>query len=178
MNSRKDVETIRQRDTQIAVAVNACLSQGATEYIGRFDKKIFISKVERYLGKGIIAIIDDQVITVKLLEKVLMRAGYKVLFAHDGKTGLELVRNVIPDIVILDIVMPGMDGYEVMRNLKTDNVTKNILVIMLTVKKEKKDTDNGLDLGADDYVTKPFHTRLLVKRIEQMIRNNRFGSLR
>jgi len=170
---RLSADEIRQRDTNAGIAVNACLNEGATEYIGRFDEKVFVENLEKYLCRGRIVIIDDEVTTIKIIENMLIRDGYKVYIASDGKSGLEIVKKVKPNLIILDLVMPQMDGYEVMKILKDDESLKKIPVIMLSIKSEEGDINKGLDLEADDYVTKPFHTRLLLKRIEMVIRKTK-----
>ena len=116
-----------------------------------------------------IIVIDDEVEITKLLKFKLEKEGYTVSLAHDGETGLQLVIDVTPHLILLDVVMPVKDGYEVLRELKTNPETKDIPVIMLTGKVYHDDIQKGLDLEADDYVAKPFHSELILKRIENVL---------
>src|SRR3989338_8735876 len=106
---------------------------------------------------------------VQLLRIELETEGYVVSAAFDGKSGLELIQKVKPDLVLLDVMMPEMNGYEVLELLKQDPLTKAIPVVMLTAKGLENEIQKGLDLGADEYVSKPFHPGLLIKRIQTLL---------
>ncbi len=118
-----------------------------------------------------IAIIDDEEAMVQLLFLELESEGYDVLTAGNGVSGLKLIRDKQPDLVLLDIMMPGLNGYEVIKNVKEDPALRDIPIIMLTARSQDEDIQKGLDLGADDYVTKPFHAGLLVKRIGTLLKS-------
>ena len=117
-----------------------------------------------------ILVVDDEVALVELVSINLIRNGYEVLPAHDGATALEIARKQNPDLVVLDLMMPGLSGREVMTALKSDLATAAIPVVMLTAKAEETDIIVGLSLGADDYVTKPFSMKVLLARIGVILR--------
>lgn len=114
-----------------------------------------------------ILVIDDEQSILDLISAYLRREGYRVLTAQDGISGLKLAQSGRPDIVILDIMLPGMDGIDVLRELRR---TSSTYVIMLSAKTEETDRIVGLTLGADDYVTKPFSPRELVARVKAALR--------
>lgn len=120
-------------------------------------------------GKTIL-IVDDEKNIVEAVRYNLDREGLQTLVAFDGITGLEQARNHIPDLIILDWMLPGLDGLEVCRRLSADEATKHIPIILLTVRSEETDKVLGLEMGADDYVTKPFSTRELVARVKATLR--------
>ena len=124
---------------------------------------------------GTIAIIEDESNIVELVKYNLDREGYHTLSANNGKKGLELVRQELPDLVILDLMMPELDGISVCKQLRADPQTKNIPVIILTAKSEEADRVLGLEMGADDYVTKPFSPRELVARVRAVLRRSGAG---
>lgn len=119
--------------------------------------------------KTILAI-DDEKDIVEAIEYNLSKEGYKVLKAYDGDTGLLTAQNKIPDLIILDLMLPGLDGGEVCKRLKKDPKTTNIPIIMLTAKSEVTDKIVGLEIGADDYLTKPFSMRELIARIKTVLK--------
>src|SRR5919202_2199786 len=119
------------------------------------------------MPKKILAV-DDERHIVRLVEVNLQRAGYYVVTAYDGREALEKVKTEHPDLVVLDVMMPYMDGFEVLKNLKADPVTAEIPVIMLTAKAQDADVFRGWQSGVDCYLTKPFNPMELltfVKRI-------------
>lgn len=120
-----------------------------------------------------VLIVEDEADVVDLLRYNLSRAGFEVLIAQTGDKGLELARKNRPDIVVLDIMLPGLDGHEVCRLLKSDANTEAIPIVMLTAKGEAHERVKGLELGADDYVTKPFSPRELVLRVQALLRRLR-----
>jgi two-component system alkaline phosphatase synthesis response regulator PhoP len=119
------------------------------------------------MPKKILAV-DDERHIVRLVEVNLQRAGYEVVTAYDGREALEKVKSENPDLIVLDVMMPYMDGFEVLKNLKQDPVTAEIPVIMLTAKAQDADVFRGWQSGVDCYLTKPFNPMELltfVKRI-------------
>jgi two-component system alkaline phosphatase synthesis response regulator PhoP len=120
-----------------------------------------------------ILLVDDEIDTLLPLKLSLEVEDYLVLGASNGFQALELAKTNIPDLILLDIMMPGMDGYEVCVQLKKDPVTRNIPVIMLTAKDAVREKVKGLDIGADDYVTKPFNLNELKARIKSVLRRYR-----
>jgi two-component system alkaline phosphatase synthesis response regulator PhoP len=120
--------------------------------------------------KETILIIEDEKDIVKMLEYNLKKEGFKTLSSRDGEDALELATRQHPDLVILDLMLPGMDGLEVCKNLKGDTKTASLPVIMLTAKSQESDKIVGLELGADDYMTKPFSPRELIARIKAVLR--------
>lgn len=117
-----------------------------------------------------ILIVEDEKDIVKMLDYNLKKEGFRTLSAHDGEDALDLVNREHPDIVILDLMLPGMDGLEVCKALKKESKTASIPIIMLTAKSQESDKVIGLELGADDYVTKPFSPRELIARIKAVLR--------
>jgi two-component system phosphate regulon response regulator PhoB len=117
-----------------------------------------------------ILVIDDDQDILDLLCFNLERAGIQCISALDGTKGLELAFSDVPDLIVLDIMMPGFSGIEVLKKLKYEPATSRIPVVMLTAKGEEVDRVIGLELGAEDYVTKPFSVRELVLRIEKILR--------
>lgn len=117
-----------------------------------------------------VAVIEDEEHIVELLKFNLENNGYEVVSAMNGKAGLELVKNEKPHLVLLDLMIPLMDGIEVCKNLKLDDDTKEIPVIMLTAKSSETDKVLGLEIGADDYITKPFSIRELMARVKVALR--------
>ena len=117
-----------------------------------------------------ILIIEDEIDVCEVVEYNLVREGYRVLNTGDGEQGLFLARKEAPDLVLLDLMLPGVDGIEICRVLKTDPVTGDIPIIMVTAKGEESDIVLGLGVGADDYVTKPFSPRELIARVKAVLR--------
>jgi phosphate regulon transcriptional regulator PhoB len=117
-----------------------------------------------------ILIVDDEKDIVKMIDYNLKKEGYRTLSAHDGEEALELSKRDHPDIIILDLMLPGIDGLDVCRILKKEEKTSSIPIIMLTAKTKETDKIVGLEIGADDYVTKPFSPRELLARIKAVLR--------
>ncbi|MGC8624553.1 MAG: response regulator [Phycisphaerae bacterium] len=117
-----------------------------------------------------ILVVDDERDLVELIGVNLLRQGYEGLFAYDGQVGLEMARKLLPDLILLDLMMPGLTGQEVATRLKGDPQTANIPILMLTARGEETDIIVGLSLGADDYVTKPFSMKVLMARITAVLR--------
>ena len=119
------------------------------------------------------AIVDDEEDIRELVSVNLKKAGYKTKEYPDGKAFLRSLAKSLPDVVILDLMMPGLDGIEVCRNLRADDRYKELPVIMLTAKAEEADRVLGLEMGADDYVTKPFSPRELTARVKALLRRRK-----
>lgn len=117
-----------------------------------------------------ILIVDDEKDIVKMLDYNLKKEGFRIISCHDGEDALDMVNREHPALVILDLMLPGMDGLEVCRELKKENKTAVIPIIMVTAKGQEADKIVGLEMGADDYVTKPFSPRELIARIKAVLR--------
>jgi two-component system cell cycle response regulator len=122
------------------------------------------------LAKAKVLLVEDDPIQASATKEILRKVGYEILWAEDGINAIKLVKSGRPDIIILDVILPGMDGYEVCRWLKLDESTKGIPIIMLTVKKELSDKISGLQIGADDYLPKPYNELELNARIYALLR--------
>jgi len=125
------------------------------------------------MGKGKILIVEDDRDITEMVEYNLTEEGYETVTAPDGRTGVELAGKRRPDLIILDIMLPVMDGFEVCRALKSDSLTADIPIIILSAKSQETDKVLGLELGADDYVTKPFSPRELIARMRAILRRRR-----
>jgi DNA-binding response OmpR family regulator len=121
------------------------------------------------MSRGRILVVDDEIYIVHILDFSLGMEGYEVVTALDGEEALRKVSEAKPDLIVLDIMMPKMDGYETCKALKSDAATKDIPVILLSAKGRNVDMQTGYDVGADDYITKPFSPRKLVDRINAML---------
>lgn len=117
-----------------------------------------------------ILVVDDEKDIVDLLAYNLEKEGYSVIRAYDGERALELVRSHLPDLVVLDLMLPGINGVDVCRRLRNDPRSANVPIIMLTAKNEEIDRILGLEMGADDYITKPFSVRELIARVRAVLR--------
>ncbi|MBI3468208.1 MAG: response regulator [Planctomycetes bacterium] len=122
------------------------------------------------MAKSKVLIVEDDRSLAEVLAYNLKQAGYDVLVARDGQDGLHQAQLKLPDLVVLDLMLPVIDGLEVCRRLRADPATQDILIIMLTAKTEESDQVVGLSLGADDYVTKPFSVKVLLERIKALKR--------
>jgi two-component system alkaline phosphatase synthesis response regulator PhoP len=120
-------------------------------------------------SKGKILVVDDEIYIVHILDFSLGMEGYEVVTALDGEQALEKLKSDRPDLIVLDIMMPKLDGYEVCKAIKSDPETRQIPVILLSAKGRNVDQKLGFDVGADDYITKPFSPRKLVERINQLL---------
>ena len=120
-----------------------------------------------------VLVVEDENDVVDLLRYHFKKAGFKVEIANSGDAGLSAVRSRRPDAVVLDLMLPGMTGLEVCRALKADSETASIPVLMLTARSEVKDRVKGLEIGADDYVTKPFSPKEVVLRVQGLLRRIR-----
>jgi phosphate regulon transcriptional regulator PhoB len=122
------------------------------------------------MAKKKILVVDDEKDILELLEYNLEKEGYEVFKAITGEEALELVKRKNPDLIILDLMLPDVDGLEVCKILKRDMRTDSIPIIMLTAKGEESDIIVGLELGADDYITKPFSPKALIARVKAVLR--------
>jgi two-component system phosphate regulon response regulator PhoB len=120
-----------------------------------------------------ITIVEDEEDIREILQYTLSREGFDVDCAADGSTGLSMIRRNPPDLVLLDLMLPDVEGLEVCRQLKADRETREIAIIMVTAKGEESDIVLGLGLGADDYIPKPFSARELVARTRSVLRRSR-----
>ncbi len=120
-----------------------------------------------------VLVVDDVPANVRLLEAKLQAEYYEVLTAHDGPAALEAAARHQPDIVLLDVMMPGMDGFEVCRRLKAEPATAHVPVVMVTALSEVHDRVRGLQAGADDFLTKPPNTVAMLARIRSLVRLKR-----
>ncbi len=122
--------------------------------------------------KAQILLVDDEPDVRQLLHYNLNRSGFEVTQASDGISGFQAALRHSPDLIVLDIMMPGRNGYQVFRDLRADSRTRDIPVLMLTAKGHLEDRINGLELGVDDYVSKPFSPKELVLRIHALLRRS------
>jgi len=120
-----------------------------------------------------ILIVDDEEDILELVVYNLSREGYQTISAVSGEEALKKSRSETPDLIVLDLMLPGIDGLQVMKALREDSVTKSIPTVMLTAKGDEADIVTGLELGADDYVSKPFSPRVLLARVRAVLRRNR-----
>ena len=117
-----------------------------------------------------ILVIEDDRALADVLQYNLRQAGYEVILARDGQDGLQRADLKAPDLIILDLMLPQIDGLEVCRRLRANPATRRILILMLTAKSEETDQVVGFAVGADDYVTKPFSVKVLLERIKALLR--------
>jgi two-component system phosphate regulon response regulator PhoB len=117
-----------------------------------------------------ILIIEDERGLTDVLEYNLKREGYETIVAHDGQEGLRKAQTLLPDMILLDIMLPGLSGFDVCRELRSGDRTRDIPIIIISAKSEETDQIVGFSLGADDYVTKPFHVKVLLQRIKALQR--------
>jgi two-component system phosphate regulon response regulator PhoB len=124
------------------------------------------------MAKETILVVDDEEDILELVRYNLNKDGYKITSAMTGEDALKKARSETYDLIILDLMLPGIDGLEVTRKLKDNPKTRSVPVVMLTAKGEEADVVAGLELGADDYITKPFSPRILTARVRAVLRRN------
>jgi two-component system alkaline phosphatase synthesis response regulator PhoP len=124
-----------------------------------------------------ILVVDDDRAVVRLVRGYLEQAGYQVLSAYDGETALQLLRREKPDLMLLDLMLPGRDGWEITRLVRSDAALSHIPIIMLTARVDDSDKIVGLEMGADDYVTKPYNPREVVARVRARLRTQSGGGV-
>jgi two-component system phosphate regulon response regulator PhoB len=122
------------------------------------------------MAKTKILIVEDETSLTEVLSYNLQREGYEVLIAQEGREGLRKAQMLLPDLVILDLMLPGMNGLEICRELRNSPTTAAVPILMLTAKAEETDQVVGFAMGADDYVTKPFSVKVLLQRIKVLLR--------
>jgi len=120
-----------------------------------------------------VLVVDDEPIVTEVVQRYLIREGYQVRVAADGRTALKEARDGAPDLVVLDLMLPGIDGLEVCRQLRAES---SVPIIMLTAKGEESDKILGLGLGADDYLTKPFSPGELIARVKAVLRRTQVAA--
>ncbi len=120
--------------------------------------------------KAKVLVVEDDSVQASATKEVLTKVGYEVLWAEDGINAIKIIKTERPDLILLDVMLPGMDGYEICRWLKIEETTKGIPIIMLTAKKDLSDKISGLHIGADDYLPKPYNELELNARIYALLR--------
>jgi DNA-binding response OmpR family regulator len=120
------------------------------------------------MGRSVL-VVDDESNIVLSLEFLMRQAGFDVRVARDGEAALEAVAASQPDLILLDVMMPKRDGYDVCQTIRANPAWKDIRIIMLTAKGREIEREKGLAMGADDYITKPFSTREVVERVKQYL---------
>lgn len=116
-----------------------------------------------------ILIVDDEPNIVLALELLMKREGYEIRTVGDGERAVEAAGTFRPDLILLDVMMPRMDGFEVCQRIRADDSLKNIVIVMLTAKGREVEREKGLALGADLYITKPFSTREVVRKVKELL---------
>jgi two-component system, OmpR family, alkaline phosphatase synthesis response regulator PhoP len=125
------------------------------------------------MAKERILVVDDEEDILELVKYNLAKEGYRIECATSGEQALTSAANNVPDVVLLDLMLPGLDGLDVCRQLKQNSATQNAAIIMLTAKGEDADVVTGLELGSDDYIIKPFSPRVLLARIKAVLRRKK-----
>ena len=116
-----------------------------------------------------ILVVDDDPYILLSLEFLMKKAGYDVLIARNGNETLEILKKNVPDIVLLDIMMPDIDGYEICKIIKSNPILKKAKIIFLSAKTKQSDIQKGYEVGADLFITKPFSTRILKQEVEKLL---------
>ncbi len=129
------------------------------------------------MNKKHILVVEDEEDILELIRYNLSKEGYKVSCSNSGESGLKSARKEKPDLILLDLMLPGIDGFDVCRALRSEPDTKSTPIIMITAKGEEPDMVTGLELGADDYVVKPFSPRVLLARIKSVLRRHQEGPI-
>ncbi len=130
---------------------------------------LITNKTETLKPMKKILIVDDEPNIVMSLEYTFKKKNFDVFIARDGGEALQIAEDIIPDVVLLDIMMPNVDGYETLRQIKNNEKLKNTKVVFLSAKNKAADIEKGLKLGADKYLTKPFSVKKLVSEINELI---------
>ena len=117
-----------------------------------------------------ILVVDDEEDLLELIDYNLSKEGYRVTCVNSGESAINTAKSIVPDLIVLDLLLPKVDGLDVCKTLKADSKTQHVPIIMLTAKTEEADIVTGLELGADDYITKPFSPRVLLARIRAALR--------
>ncbi len=122
-----------------------------------------------------VLVVDDEPNILLSLEFLMQQAGFSVATAPDAEQALELIRQQCPDLLLLDISLPGMSGFDLLERLRADDATRSLPVVMLTAHGREVEKEKGMALGANDYVTKPFSTRELVSRVQALLADQQQG---
>ncbi len=125
------------------------------------------------MAKAKLLLVEDDADILEVLRLTFRREGYETFEAEDGETAIQLARRHVPDLVVLDVMLPGKDGTDVCREIRADSSLQNILILMVTARGEESDVVLGLGVGADDYVVKPARPRELVARVKALLRRSR-----
>lgn len=144
--------------------------QNSVAYPVRAAEERYFSEVNLVMSQPRILIVEDERQLTDVLRYNLEREGYEVTIAHDGPEGLRKAQMQLPDLLILDLMLPGMDGLQICRELRSGERTRHLPIIILTAKSEEIDQIVGFSMGADDYVTKPFSPKVLLQRVKAMLR--------
>jgi two-component system alkaline phosphatase synthesis response regulator PhoP len=139
-----------------------------------FNGKLKPANREKAMPTEKILVVEDEENIQELIRYNLAKEGYQVSCVLSGEKGLEAARTGRPDLVLLDLMLPGLDGLDVCKELKRDPATQSIAVIMVTAKGDETDIVTGLELGADDYVIKPFSPKILLSRVKAVLRRKHF----
>ena len=123
--------------------------------------------------KAHILVVDDEEDIIEMIRYNLEKENYQITCANSGESAIEKTKSVQPDLMVLDLMLPDIDGFEVCKLLKADSITSHIPIIMVTAKGEESDIVAGLELGADDYITKPFRPKVLIARIRTVLRRKK-----
>lgn len=123
---------------------------------------------KRIMEKKIV-IVDDEPNIVMTLEYAMKKKGYKVFIARDGEEALSIISNVVPDLVVLDIMMPKVDGYKTLEKIKSNDDLKDCKIVFLSAKNKESDIEKGLRMGAHKYLTKPFSVKKIVSELETLL---------
>lgn len=119
--------------------------------------------------KRSVLVVDDEPNIVLSLEFLMKQAGFDVRVARDGDAALQAVADQVPDLILLDVMIPGIDGYELCQKMRANPRLQSVKIIMLTAKSREVEREKGFALGADEYITKPFSTRELVERVKRIL---------
>ncbi len=122
------------------------------------------------MARETILVVEDDENIQQLVGYNLAKAGFHVLYADNGEQALNVIKREKPELIVLDLMLPGLNGFEICKLVRKDPKTKNLPIVMLTAKSEENDMAAGLDLGADDYITKPFSPKILISRIKAALR--------
>jgi len=128
---------------------------------------------KKNMTKETILIVDDEEDIIELIKYNLKNEGYSILTAQSGEQAIKIAKLSLPDLIVLDLMLPGIDGLEVTRYLRSAEQTRDMPIVMLTAKGEESDIITGLELGANDYISKPFSPKVLVARIRAILRRSR-----
>lgn len=134
-----------------------------------YNKQQTYSPLEKTAVRKKILIADDEHKIVMTLEYTFKKNGYDIFIARDGSEVLELLKEEIPDMILLDIMMPNIDGYTTLSEIKKNEKFKNIKIIFLSAKSGEQDIKKGMELGADAYITKPYSIKKLIEKVEELL---------